>query len=580
MTIRGSRPKRNLWVNERDVIAEIYWRSHAPDTNGDGIGDCRGLINVLPVIRKLGFTAMWITPFFQTPLDWSNGYPPKSVSLDSGYDVVDYFEVDRDFGTMEDVLELTSTAYHLGLKLLLDIVPSHTSSKHDFFVKALKNPNSMFRDWYVIQESPYGNERPPTNACSVFARDPHPEGSAWERNPYRDGEWYLHQFLPEQPQLDGSNPHVQDYFVHVLKFWVSRGFDGARIDAGKYFAVDRRVRTHDNPLVRPNDPRPYHRWDQNYMIDAHDEHGVNLSSVALGRIIRNVRQDYPGFYACHESNNLSQESLDYYSRQGLDTLDMVKGGPDVSIGYVPRKAEQIAATMQGRLERARKGINVVGFDRSHDLPSWAAANPLWVKDPTKPDPHALRQLATFLMTSPSGAPVILYGVPNGAGIADRTRSGIEYDAWSYRDISRRPTNWGVDALTTPNYNPFFETQWEASVMHQLQNPESYLNFVRGLMALRATISTDSTLAIHTARDGLLDYSVGDLRIMANVGDAAVRVDWPEDDHIVGYEQGIAGDKLESGGLRISWSPTLQLDARATYSSEIDTSQTQITRDIA
>lgn len=572
--------RRNLALGEKDIIAEIFWRSHAPDTNGDGIGDCRGLLRVLPVIKKMGFTSAWITPFFETPREWSTGYPPKSNSLDSGYDVIDHFEVDPDFGTMEDVMELGYAAKYLGIKLLLDIAPSYTSSQHPFFQEALKHEDSVYRDWYVFQKSPYGSARPPTNACSVFARDPNPEGSAWTRNPYRPGEWYLHQFLPEQPQLDGSNPHVQKYFADVLKFWVSRGFDGARFDAGKHFAVDKRVRTEDHALVDANERRPYHRWDHKHMVDAHDEFGVNLSSVALGAIIRDVRQVSPSFYAFHESGDLPQESLDFYSRQGLDTLDMVKGGTDSSIGFVPRKAEQIAASLQGRLGRAREGVNVVGFDRSHDLPNWAAANPLWVKDPTQPDPHALRQLATFLMTSPSGGPVILYGIPNGAGIADRTTQVSEYEPWTYRDLSRRPIEWGLDELPTPDQHPSYESKWEASVMHQLQNPESYLSFVRGLMALRTTLGTDSALVVHTARDGLLDYSVGKIRVLANVGDAAARVDWPQDDHIVGYQHGVAGDKLESGGLRISWDPTIELDTRIRHSSEFDTSATAVTIEFA
>jgi glycosidase/glycosyltransferase involved in cell wall biosynthesis len=570
------RPRASLALDERDTIVEVSWRSHAPDTNGDGIGDCRGLLKVLPVIKKMGFTAMRVAPFFATPRDLPSDHPSRSRTADNGYDVVDHFAVDPDFGSMEDVLELGYAAQYLGIKLLLDIVPSHTSSRHPMFEDALRYKDSRFRDWYVFQESLHGSDQPPTNACSVFARDPNAEGSAWERNPHRPGEWYLHQFLPDQPQLNGSNPKVQGYFADVLKWWAERGFSGAHFDAGKYFAVNSRVRTEDNPRVRPNDPRPYHRWDHGNTVDAHDDSGYNLSAVALGYVIRGVRQHFPGFYAFHEHDNLTQESLDAYSRQGLDTLDAVKGGPDVSISYVPRKAEQIAATMQGRLERARAGINVVGFDRSHKLPSWAASNPLWVKDPTQPDPHALRQLATLLMTSPSGAPVMLYGIPNGTGITDRVIQGTENDPRTYRDLSFRPVGWGLSELPVADQNHVGETRWEDSVMHQLQNPESYLNFVRGLMALRSTLSTNSQLVFHSAQDGLLDYSVGKLRVMANVGDAAARVDWPQDDFIVGYQQGIAGDKLESGGLRISWDPTLELDTRIRHSNEFETSRAVVT----
>ncbi|HVX45622.1 MAG TPA: glycoside hydrolase family 13 protein [Mycobacteriales bacterium] len=193
------------------VIYQVYPRSFA-DGNGDGIGDLAGLRSRLPYLASLGVDAVWISPWYPSP------------QVDAGYNVSDFRAIDPVFGTLQDAEALLREAHELGLKILLDIVPNHTSDQHAWFQAALAAaPGSPERDRYVFRPGKGdGGERPPTNWTAAFG------GSMWERLP--DGEWYLHMFAPEQPDLNWDNPQVRSEFEDVLRFWFDRGVDGFRID--------------------------------------------------------------------------------------------------------------------------------------------------------------------------------------------------------------------------------------------------------------------------------------------------------------------------------------------------------------
>lgn len=193
------------------VIYQVYPRSFK-DSNGDGMGDLGGVTQKLPYLKHLGVDAVWLSPFYLSP------------QHDAGYDVADYRTVDPRFGSLEDFDRLREEAHRLGLKIIVDLVPNHTSEDHEWFRAALASePGSPERDRYMFREGRGENgEEPPNNWKSLFG------GRAWTRVP--DGQWYLHLFDSSQPDLNWENPEVWEEFRAILRFWLDRGADGFRVD--------------------------------------------------------------------------------------------------------------------------------------------------------------------------------------------------------------------------------------------------------------------------------------------------------------------------------------------------------------
>ena len=193
------------------VIYQIYPRSFA-DANGDGMGDLKGITNRLVDLQRLGIDAIWLSPFYRSP------------QKDAGYDVSDYVSVDPLFGNLEDFDEMVAEAHRLSLRVMIDLVPNHSSSEHEWFQKALKAaPGSKERSYYHFKAGRGENgELPPNNWQSMFG------GSAWTR--VEDGQWYVHLFDSSQPDLNWENPVVREEFENILRFWLDRGVDGFRVD--------------------------------------------------------------------------------------------------------------------------------------------------------------------------------------------------------------------------------------------------------------------------------------------------------------------------------------------------------------
>jgi len=207
---------RTPWWRDA-VVYEIYVRSFA-DSDGDGVGDLPGIRSRLPYLAGLGVDAIWLTPFYPSP------------QVDHGYDVADYRDVEPLFGTLVDFDRLLRDAHELGLRVIIDIVPNHTSSAHTWFQAALSSPpGSPERARYIFRTGRgRGGNRPPNNWPSHFG------GPAWTQ--VRDGEWYLHLFDAGQPDLDWTNAEVGDEFDSILRFWLDRGVDGFRVDVANGLA--------------------------------------------------------------------------------------------------------------------------------------------------------------------------------------------------------------------------------------------------------------------------------------------------------------------------------------------------------
>ncbi|MFY1574361.1 glycoside hydrolase family 13 protein [Verrucosispora sp. WMMD703] len=193
------------------VVYQVYVRSFA-DSDGDGIGDLQGIRERLPYLRELGVDALWLTPFYTSPM------------VDGGYDVADYRDVDPMFGNLADFEAMITDAHALGLRIIVDIVPNHTSDQHPWFAAALAAaPGSPERARYLFADGKGDDgEQPPNDWESIFG------GPAWTRVP--DGQWYLHLFDPAQPDLNWRHPEVRTEFEDILRFWLDRGVDGFRID--------------------------------------------------------------------------------------------------------------------------------------------------------------------------------------------------------------------------------------------------------------------------------------------------------------------------------------------------------------
>ena len=249
---RAKRATTYFWW-QRGIIYQVYPRSFM-DSNGDGVGDLRGLISRLDYLRGLGVDAVWLSPIFPSPMK------------DFGYDVSDYTGIHPLFGTLEDFDLLIREAHAHKIKLVLDFVPNHTSDQHPWFIESRSSRDNLKRDWYIWRD-PAPSGGPPNNWLSNFG------GSAWEYDPKTE-QYYYHAFLREQPDLNWRNSQVIEAMLNVLRFWLERGVDGFRVDVLWHLIKDEQFR--DNP-VNPDwreGTDPYQRLLELHTTDQAEVHAV------------------------------------------------------------------------------------------------------------------------------------------------------------------------------------------------------------------------------------------------------------------------------------------------------------------
>ena len=196
------------WYDQA-IIYQIYPKSFQ-DSNNDGIGDLNGIRKRIPYLKELGINAVWLNPIFVSP------------QVDNGYDVSNYFAIDPKMGTMEDMDNLIKEMHEAGIHVIMDFVLNHTSDQHPWFQDAIKNPESIYRDYYIFAGE---NNQRPNNWGSFFG------GSVWEKDPAGTGQFYFHLFDKRMPDLNWKNPEVRHAMIEIAKYWLEKGIDGLRLDA-------------------------------------------------------------------------------------------------------------------------------------------------------------------------------------------------------------------------------------------------------------------------------------------------------------------------------------------------------------
>jgi alpha-glucosidase len=444
------------------VIYHIYPRSFR-DSNGDGIGDLRGITEKLGYVASLGVDGLWISPFFASPM------------RDFGYDVADYRAVDPVFGTLENFDRLIARAHELGLKVILDMVWGHTSDRHPWFIEsrgARGNPRS---DWYVWAD-PRPDGTPPNNWLSVFG------GAAWTWEPGRR-QYYLHHFLPEQPKLNLRNADVVAALLEIGAFWLDRGADGFRLDAVDFMAHDARLR--DNPPAAPATQTPLrpfamqeHRWDRG-------DPGI---FEVLARM-RALLDRYPGSISIAEvgsvgnRDNAFERAAAYVGGEGRRlhaayTLHVAKGPGDL---------DAIRAAML-EAERSFDQGSIVWSFSNHDVERVASR---WGDGSPESASVFLALLATM-----RGCVTLYQGEELGLPEAELSVSQIQdpygrafWPGYKGRDGCRTPMPWERAAphagfSSAPPWLPVPEAHARLAVDQQDRDPASVLMTWRALMRMR------------------------------------------------------------------------------------------------
>ena len=383
------------------VIYQIYPRSFQ-DSRGTGVGDLQGIIQRLTHVVELGANAIWINPFFQSPM------------ADFGYDIADYRAIDPAFGDMADFDELVAAAHGHGLKVILDLVPNHTSDRHPWFIESTSSRNSRKRDWYIWR-NPGDSGGPPNNWLSEFGR------SAWTCDA-GSGQYYYHAFLAAQPDLNWRNRGVRDAIYEVMRFWMRRGADGFRIDVVWHLVKDDQFR--DNPINPDAGAPPHERLLPLYTTDRPELHQVIAE-------MRQVVDEFPDRVLIGEIY-LPIERLVAYYGQNLDGLHLPFNFSLLSSPWDARVIAKLIDEYESYLPDGGWPNWVLG---NHDRPRIASRVGA-----------AQARIAAMLLLTLRGTPTIYYGDEIGmkqARIAPhRLRDPLEKNISGLgRDGCRTPMQW-------------------------------------------------------------------------------------------------------------------------------------------
>ncbi|HNT22997.1 MAG TPA: alpha-glucosidase [Anaerolineales bacterium] len=439
-----------LWWQD-GVIYQIYPRSFA-DSDGDGLGDLPGIMARLDYLQELGVDAIWLSPFYPTP------------DKDFGYDISDYQDVDPRFGSLADFDRLVEEAHRRGIRLILDMVLNHTSDQHAWFQEARRSRDDARRDWYIWRDQP-------NNWQAAFG------GPAWTLDPLT-GQYYLHSFTKEQPDLNWRNPLVRQALLDVFRFWLERGADGFRLDV--FNAYFKHPHLPDNP--RKLGLRGFDRQHHIYDMDQPE-------MMPLLNELRHLLDTYPERYAVGETYMATPQKTVSYC--GPDKLHAAFSFDFTSSNLLyPWNAVWVRQKIEGREDVfGAAGIWPTTVMSNHDLPRAASRYSRGAGD------DAQAHMAMALLLTLRGTPFIYYGEEIGMRDIALKRSEIldppGKKFWPFykgRDGCRAPMQWDASAQagfsTVQPWLPLHPDYPLRNVEAQRADPGSLFNFTKKLLALR------------------------------------------------------------------------------------------------
>jgi alpha-glucosidase len=502
------------------VIYQIYPRSFA-DANGDGMGDLKGITQRLSSLASLGIDAVWLSPFYRSP------------QKDAGYDVSDYVSVDPLFGTLEDFDEMVKEAHRLSLRVMIDLVPNHSSSEHEWFQRALKaEPGSKERSYYHFKDGRGENgELPPNNWQSMFG------GPAWTR--VDDGQWYVHLFDSSQPDLNWENPVVREEFENILRFWLDRGVDGFRVD--QPHAMAKTEGLPDHPYVdeagagfiegRENPPM----WFQDSVHE-------------IFRDWRKILDSYPGDRAmCGEAYVLPLSFMALWVRP--DEFHQTFNFRFLDAGWDREK-------LVSAIDESFEAFDAVGAPstwvlNNHDVLRHASRfggdyGRTTASDgvgPNNPQPNNVLGLqkaraATLFMLGLPGASYLYQGeelgLPDHTTIADEHRQDPTFFRTNGqrvgRDGCRVPLPWEMGNAssgfnqTGKAWLPQPESYAALSRDQQVGKPDSTLTMYQQALKLRRELKLGEGSFDWVSKTAVLTYQNGNVRVMHNFSSEAVTIE--------------------------------------------------------
>jgi alpha-glucosidase len=476
------------------ILYQIYPRSFQ-DSDGDGVGDLKGIVERLPYIAELGADAIWLSPIFVSPM------------ADFGYDIADYCAIDPLFGTMRDFDALVAAAHARGIRVLLDLVPNHTSDRHPWFIESRSSRANPKRDWYIWRDAAPGRGVP-NNWLSEFG------GSAWQFDE-RTGQYYYHAFLRSQPDLNWRNPAVAEAIHHVMRFWLERDVDGFRVDAIWHLIKDAQFRDNlPNPDFRGG--KPYRSLLPVYSTDRPEVHGAIAG-------MRAMLDEFADRVLISEAYMPVEKLAAYYGRN--------LGGAHLPFNFAlietPFESRAIAALVE-RYERALPQSGwpnwVMG---NHDRPRLASR--IGVEN---------ARLAAILLLTLRGTPTLYYGDEIGMTQVsippERARDPAAADVPG-RDGARTPMQWDASAhagfSAIEPWLPLGDFA-AVNVAHERSDPGSLFNLYRRLIALRrgsAALCSGSyrTLAVDDATLTYVRQACGqDLMVALNFSGSRAKITVP------------------------------------------------------
>jgi alpha-glucosidase len=470
------------WWRE-GVLYQIYPRSFA-DSNGDGIGDLRGVIANLDYLQWLGIDGIWLNPIMVSP------------DKDFGYDVADYCQVQPVLGDLGIADQLIAEAGRRGIRVILDLVPNHTSDQHPWFLDSRSSRDSRHRDWYVWAD-PKPDGSLPNNWSSAFG------GPAWTLDE-RTGQYYLHQFLPEQPDLNWWNPDVRDAFDDILRFWFDRGVAGFRIDVANAIIKDRQLRDNMPPLIfnanQPEVHEVFRRWRA--LANGYSPPRILIGETGVPQVADLVR-----YYGADDELHLA---FNFAFSEAQFQANPLRAVVETTEKVLPRSAWPV--------------YTASNHDMSRFPTRWCGGD------------EAKIRCALLILHTLRGTPFLYYG--DEIGMRDTPIAGADIKDWAgaatgrSRDPGRTPMAWNSEpgaGFTTPTARPWlpFGDVKAVNVADQRRDPLSVLSFVRDLIALRRD-SPDLRSGIYDSvpgPPGVWAWRRGrDTTVVLNLSDSEVKVD--------------------------------------------------------